>query len=446
MRGDKRDEIARLSYLAKSCYAAGDYVKALKYYEVALKSARIAGDKKSVVILLRAMSKVYRAAGKYSQAAACLKEASLIAAGFKGRQRKKAALVFPKMMRVAHGGVPLKKIAAPVDNRNYVVLNVFYATDRSDRGNKNVSRRYGRERAELSYGTCEVSIPFRHRVGELESPSWLRFEFRPNPKKHIVLLNILTQDRDAYFAGLKKIIQDSKKKSAFIYIHGYNNTFEDAARRTAQMAYDLEFSGAPVFYSWPSQGTLKGYMADENTIQWAENHLKGFLNDFAERSAAERIFLIAHSMGNRALVRAFIALMNEKPHLRLRFSELILTAPDIDADVFKNDIAPWAASQQSARVTLYASATDKALEASEKFHDGYPRAGDTGERLVILPGVETIDATNVSTDFWGHVYFARERTVLSDMHYLVNDGLRAAARYGLKAVPTPSGQYWVFKA
>ena len=41
-------------------------------------------------------------------------------------------------------------------------------------------------------------------------------------------------------------------------------TFKDAARRTAQMAYDLGFPGAPVFYSWPSAGTSTGFILRPN--------------------------------------------------------------------------------------------------------------------------------------------------------------------------------------
>ena len=129
-------------------------------------------------------------------------------------------------------------------------------------------------------------------------------------------------------------------KSAFVFVHGYNVTFEDAARRTAQMAYDLGFDGAPVFYSWPSQGETADYMVDEQNSDWTEKHLEAFLKEFVEHSKAENIYLVAHSMGNRSLTRAFMTLVQADPHLRDRVKELISTAPDIDADVFKQEIAP----------------------------------------------------------------------------------------------------------
>ena len=65
--------------------------------------------------------------------------------------------------------------------------------------------------------------------------------------------------------ALKGQMQRAARDDAFLFIHGYNVTFEGAARRTAQMAYDLGFNGAAVFYSWPSQGTPTAYTIDEQT-------------------------------------------------------------------------------------------------------------------------------------------------------------------------------------
>jgi esterase/lipase superfamily enzyme len=451
-----------LSSRALDYYKSGNYKQALAYYKKAITAAHDAGDTKAEIALLRAMAKAYRAIDENAKADVCLKKAAVLAAALKKLPLKRVGAIKKTSVGQTRPGkvgrtrsldtltlkaMPVEKIPAPEstpDEKNYVVLKVFYATDRKNTGDKNPSRTFGRGRAEnLNYGLCEVSIPYSHRIGEMESPAWWRLEFRPDPQKHIVLTNISAQDKDAYFSGLHTTIRNAGEKSAFIFIHGYNNTFQDAARRTAQMAYDLDFKGAPIFYSWPSQATLPGYLADENTVQWTEEHLKSFLGDVAEQSGAEKIFLIAHSMGNRALLRALTALMNEKPHLRPCFSELILAAPDVDAAVFKNQIAPWVAQQSGGCVTLYASAKDKALGTSEKIHGGYPRAGDTGENLVILPGVETIDATKVDTDFLGHGYFAQEPKVLSDIHLLIDDSKRAALR-GLKRMTAKTGDYWAF--
>jgi len=172
-------------------------------------------------------------------------------------------------------------------------------------------------------------------------------------------------------------------------------------------------------------------------------NLTNFLAEFFSRSDAENIYLVAHSMGNRALTRSLASLMNERPEFIPRLTEVILTAPDIDADVFRRDIAPKLASTGSP-ITLYASSEDKALAASKKVH-GYPRAGDSGEGLVLVKGIETIDSTGSNSDFLGHSYFAEGRSVLSDLFYLIRDGLRANQRFGLETVESPVGTYWKIK-
>ncbi len=328
---------------------------------------------------------------------------------------------------------------------NYTIVRTFFATDRDQNTNTNAiaSQTFGSARSTLKYGTCEVSIPRDHRLGELEAPSIWRLEFKENPDKHVVLLTTRSMRQDFFFDSLRQRIQSSSSSSAFIFVHGYNVSFEDAARRTAQITYDLSFDGAPVFYSWPSQGKTAAYTVDEQTIEWAQGNLLKFLKDFFDQSDAQNVYLIAHSMGNRALTRSLAALLTEKPEVRKRLTEVVLTAPDIDAEVFKRDIAP-ALTRHGRPITLYASSRDLALQASKQVH-GYARAGDSGPEMVIMPGIETIDATKVETGFLGHSYFAENKSVLSDIFYLIKEGQRADRRFGLREVNTARGRYWAFK-
>jgi esterase/lipase superfamily enzyme len=350
---------------------------------------------------------------------------------------------------------------APADKSavlsNYAVVKVYFATDRQRDVGKPPAQRFSGERSTgmsngnggngggdgpLSYGSCDISIPRDHRMGQLESPSLWRLEFRDDPAKHVVVLSAEVQDRDNYFAALKTQIRASAGKSAFIFIHGYNVTFEDAARRTGQMAYDLGFDGAPVFYSWPSRGDIAAYTIDENNIEWSTPHITAFLADFLATTEAAQVYLVGHSMGNRGLARAVADLLAAQPQLAQKITEIILSAPDIDAAIFKHDIAPQLAHARNP-VTLYASSQDLALAASKAVH-GYPRAGDSGAGMLIVAGVETIDATGVDTSFMKHSYFAEKRSALSDMFYLIRNQARADQRF-LDPVDTPAGRYWTFK-
>ena len=164
--------------------------------------------------------------------------------------------------------------------------------------------RYGPLRGEFVLGTCSVSIPKDHQVGRLEAPSILRFEFRPNPDRHVVLLDVRSQDADEFYRDLRACVGRSPRKEAFVFVHGYNVAFDDAVRRTAQIAYDLKFEGAPIFYSWPSQGQACRVHRRRDERRMDRAAPEAIPHRLAEQSGAEQVHLIAHSMGNRALTTA----------------------------------------------------------------------------------------------------------------------------------------------
>jgi esterase/lipase superfamily enzyme len=340
---------------------------------------------------------------------------------------------------------PISIATAKAPEPDYATMRVFFATDRAATGKTKPDEVFGTGRgSSITYGTCDVSIPREHRMGALESPSIWRLEFREDPARHVVLMSVAREAKEDFFSHLATSLRNSKQSNAFVFVHGYNVTFEDAARRTAQIAYDLGFNGAPVFYSWPSEGETAKYTVDEQSVEWATSNLKGFLSDFFAKSTAQNIYLVAHSMGNRALTRATADLLAEQPALRGRLKEVILTAPDIDADVFERDIAPKLA-EAGRPITLYASSTDLALKASKEVH-GFPRAGDAGPGIVVTRGIETIDATGVDTSLLGHSYFADTKSVLSDIFQIVSKGSRAdERRTTLQPVNAPAGRYWIFR-
>jgi esterase/lipase superfamily enzyme len=325
-------------------------------------------------------------------------------------------------------------------NADYAKTTVFYATDRNVGDIKATAEElYGVERAELSYGMCEVTIPREHRMGELESPSVWQMEWKFDPAKHVVLLSTTLMSAQDFHATLKSRIQQSPRNNAFLFVHGYNVSFVDAARRTGQMAYDLGFQGAPIFYSWPSQSSVAKYTVDEQNIEWSQANIRRVIDDVLSKSDAQNLYLIAHSMGTRGLTRSVASLVKDRPEYRARIREIILAAPDIDADVFRRDIMPEFKSA-GISTTLYASSKDNALVASKKVH-GYARAGDSGGGLLVLPGLETIDATGLDTSLLGHSYYG-DSSVIGDMYRLTQLGIRAAERERLKALNAPAGKYW----
>ena len=281
-------------------------------------------------------------------------------------------------------------------------------------------------------------------MGQHEEPSLLKLEWAHEEDKHINMRDVLKLKRDDFTTRLGRAIETSPDNKLMVFVHGYNEEFPDTSRLVAQFANDLKFSGPVVLFSWPSQGSLTGYTVDETNAQWAQSHFLDVLSHLLEQVPVHNIYLVGHSMGNRIIGNAMITLSGDRLESDLMlFREIIMIAPDIDADVFRKDMAPRLA-RTGIPVTLYASSRDRALLASKAFH-GYPRAGDSGEALVVVDGMETIDASAVSGGLLGHSYFAEDRRIMEDIFGLLQTGQRADDRFGLEARETGRGRYWTFR-
>lgn len=321
-------------------------------------------------------------------------------------------------------------------------VDLFYVTNRAP--DSDAERYFSSARGDINYGTTHISLPPGHVMGRHEEPSLLKFETGHDANKHIKLLDVTRMDRDDFAGRLGDAVAASPGHKLMIFVHGYNSEFTQAARTVAQFAADLKFNGPVVLFSWPSQGSLTGYTVDETNAEWAQSHFQELMTALLERIPVQHIYLVGHSMGNRIIARAMVTLANERLESdMLRFREIIMIAPDIDTEVFRMDMAPRLA-RTGIHMTLYASSSDRALLASKAFH-GYPRAGESGEGLVVIEGLETIDASDAAGGMLGHSYFAEDRRMMEDIYALLQTGQRADQRFGLEAVDTPEGRHWTFR-
>jgi esterase/lipase superfamily enzyme len=346
------------------------------------------------------------------------------------------------MLAVAGCTPPIgTEVVKQVDASHHVVP-VFYATDRSYDGAAPPAQRYGSGRGDMSYGIVEVSIPRDHQTGMLETPSPWHAEFHADPDRHVLVLSVSRDSGADFFAKLRETLARSPGKDAFVFIHGYNTTFEDAARRTAQLAYDLRFPGVPILYSWPSQGEVIKYVVDTNNADWTVAHLETFLADVAARSGASTIHLIGHSLGNRILLAALEGYARRVSAKKAApFTDVLLTAPDVDAAIFRQHVSRVLASAR--HFTMYASSNDVALYASETLAE-FPRAGDTRDGIVVVDGIDTIDASAVDTSLVGHSYFADNASVLADIDDILRRHAAPDQRPHLRAIDAQAGRYWIF--
>jgi esterase/lipase superfamily enzyme len=320
-------------------------------------------------------------------------------------------------------------------NQGYATVRVFYGTDRKTTGSPKPAEVYGAERGDLQYGYLDVTIPAAHQEAELETRSrWDMVSYfvgNAGLRSRYVLLDSVTpQTRDEFLSALRKQIKDAPSKDVFIFVHGFNSTFEDAARRCAQLAYDLDFDGTPMMFSWASAGSATAYIKDEATVTSSGRKMAQMLDDVVAQSGAERIHLIAHSMGNRALIEAlqtYLAARDAKDRQHI-FGQIVFTAPDVDREYFVGAIKSLTGA--ATRVTLYASNSDLALQSSQILHDA-PRAGLAGANIISLPYVDTIDMSAVPADSLGHNYFAASSGAIYDLFRLFWRGDPPPKRCGM---------------
>jgi esterase/lipase superfamily enzyme len=355
------------------------------------------------------------------------------AAGEFDRTIREVALIALVEIRLSEvAPEPLLPESASAWEGRSAVVDVFYATDRRMTAPE---EHYSGERGSgaLSFGIAEVSIPPGHRKGELESASWWKLEFRADASTHVVLQRVKQLHRAAFTRQLLDSLNRSPGREALVFVHGYNVSFVDAVRRTGALAYDLEFPGVPITYSWPSEGELFRYTVDESNVEWTVGHFRAFLDLVRREVGARTVHVIAHSMGNRPLIRALESLVPEAGADVAPLREVVFAAPDIDASTFR-DLAHQFYGRAE-RFTLYASSNDEALKASQSVHR-YQRAGDTEPEPVVIEGVvDTIDASAIETDFLGHSYALSDRALLTDLHSLIVDAQPPTERYGLKRHP-----------
>jgi esterase/lipase superfamily enzyme len=340
-------------------------------------------------------------------------------------------------------GATVSGTAPPVERNTYTV---WFGTNRKPVDPADVRKGFSAERdTRTHFGTCRVFVPRSHKIGSVGSPFWKRWLTGKDDR--LRLLKIAEDAEDAFWGKLAARIKrlDVDDRHALVFLHGYNVSFEEAALRAAQIGYDLQVRGPMAFYSWPSKGTLAGYFADGATIDASENEIAYFLERFATLGGATHLHVVAHSMGNRGLLRAMqrIAGRIAANELNVRFGQVILAAPDVDRELFGDLHA--ALLRVGARTTLYVSQRDRAVELSRWLHD-FDRVG-FAPPLTVFDGIDTVNVTGVDLTLLGHGYVAEAREVLTDMKQLVEFAAPPDKRAGLMQEQTPEGQpYWEIRA
>jgi len=259
-------------------------------------------------------------------------------------------------------------------------------------------------------------------------------------------------------AAVARRVALTARKELVLYVHGYNNTFEDAALTMGELCHFLGREFACGIFTWPAgseKGVLFGYEADYESSVYASDHLRKAIRTIAATPGLERLHLLAHSRGTDVLATALSELaaeayMQQTSVARyLKLGNVVLMAPDIDVDVAPTKILkllsdpdlpfggaadPGASFKEPPgfHVTLYTSPHDKALATSNWLFGGIARLGllrpsmlgpGQVEAIRRLGFFDVIEFTG-STDFVGHAYFVSSPKVSADIIAMLRYGLR----------------------
>jgi esterase/lipase superfamily enzyme len=251
------------------------------------------------------------------------------------------------------------------------------------------------------------------------------------PPVHAVYEQAANQVRQA----IRQRLTLTSRKAAYVYIHGYNNSFADGALVIAELWHFLGRQGVPILYTWPAGAGsgLRGYTHDRESGEFTLFHLKQFLRVLASMPELEQLHLIAHSRGTDVLTSAVRELYIETQasgkdfRTVYKIKNVVLAAADLDLEVVTQRLAAEYVGLGTERTTIYVSDVDKAIGFSGCLFMSFRRIGQlqpedlTDEQRYHLERVartQLIDA-RVPTGLIGHAYFYRHPAVSADLILLL---------------------------
>jgi esterase/lipase superfamily enzyme len=252
---------------------------------------------------------------------------------------------------------------------------ILAATNRR-RSTTNDGEMFSGERAEgVSYAAVAVSIPpdDSRKIGQVQWPASLP----GNPQRDFVTVSADYLDKAAFSAAVTSAAKQGGRTKVLVFVHGFNNRFDDAVYRFAQIVHDSKAEGIPVLFTWPSRGELRlnAYAYDRESALYSRDALEQLLDTLAANPNVKEVNILAHSMGNWVTLEALRGkAIGGGGKIGGKIRNVFLVAPDVDVDVFRTQIRRMGVSRP--RFALFVSQDDKALSLSQFIWGGMPRIGD----------------------------------------------------------------------
>jgi esterase/lipase superfamily enzyme len=248
-------------------------------------------------------------------------------------------------------------------------LDMLVATTRAPSENPNIVFT-GERGSGVSLSAFTVSIPpeQNRRVGEVQWPQRLP----ANPEREFATLDVkpLADVNEARF-WLNRHLPKSRR--VLIFVHGFNNRFEDAVYRFAQIVKDSDANVVPILFTWPSRGSIFAYGYDRESGNYSRTSLENLLQDLARDPAVGEVSILAHSMGNWVTMEALRQMAIRNGSIPPKIANVMLAAPDVDVDVFRSQISDI--HGKLPRFTVFVSQDDRALAVSRRVWGSTARLG-----------------------------------------------------------------------
>jgi esterase/lipase superfamily enzyme len=287
-------------------------------------------------------------------------------------------------------------------------VNLLVATTRQ-RSSGNNGEMFNGERAEnVSYADIAVSIPpdSAREIGKIQWPASLP----GNPARDFVTASANYIDKQQLAAAVSAAAKSGGRRNVLIFVHGFNNRFDEAVYRFAQVVHDAKAPGIPVLFTWPSRGELKlrAYTYDRESANYSRGALEQLIEMLAANPKVKDINIVAHSMGNWVTLEALREMALRTGKIGAKVRNVMLVAPDVDVDVFRTEMQRMGKSRP--RFFLFTSQDDGALAFSKTVWGGVQRIGaidpaqEPYKSELAQENVQAFDLTKMKGDAHGRAF------------------------------------------
>ena len=276
--------------------------------------------------------------------------------------------VFVALAGCAHPNGVLKPIQAAAPEGS--IENLLVVTTRKPSGDPATLYTGQRDRS-FSLDEIAVSIPpdSHRKVGEVQWPKRLP----PNPETDFATVGVrhLAPTQQAGSEWLARHLP--KSGSVLVFVHGFDNKYEDAVFRFAQIAHDSKADAAPVLFTWPSGGSLFDYNYDRESTIYSRDGLEKLLHLLANDRRVHDVSILAHSMGTWLAMESLRQMAIREGRVAPKIRNVILASPDIDVDVFARQYKDL--GKRHPNFTVFVSQDDRALAVSRLIAGNVNRLG-----------------------------------------------------------------------